>query len=125
MDLSNTSVRREWAHTDILCVNEDEDNRLVVLIENKIDSCEGVASLRKYLQEVKRAYPPSRGFKTIPLYLTPEGDAPTDEESPIHSCGLHLGLQNPGRPSQYAKVVIGADVFMSITTTPKCCGGTS
>ena len=86
MDLSNTSVRREWKHTDVLCVNDD--NRLVLLIENKIDSGEGEGQLERYLQEVERAYPRSSGFKTIPLYLTPEGDDPADEETPVHCCGI-------------------------------------
>jgi hypothetical protein len=79
MNLSKTTVHREWEHTDIFCVKEDEENRLIVLIENKIDSGEGEGQLERYLQEVERSYPPSKGFRTIPLFLTPDGDRPSDD----------------------------------------------
>jgi hypothetical protein len=112
MDLGNTSVRREWAHTDILCVNEG--NRLVVLIENKIDSGEGEGQLAKYLHEVERAYPRSAAFKTIPLYLTPDGVAPADDESPYVPVDYSLVCKTLDELLETRKSVMGADVVTTI-----------
>jgi hypothetical protein len=73
-DLGETLVLREWQDTDILCVNLDR--RLTVLIENKIDASEHSDQLRRYLEVVQGHYP---GHRTIALYLTPEGDDPSDD----------------------------------------------
>jgi hypothetical protein len=65
-------VRREWQNIDILLT--DDRQRLVVLIENKIDSGEHSDQLARYYEQVKRAYP---GWQILALYLTPKGERPS------------------------------------------------
>lgn len=74
-DLGRLAVRREWQNIDILLV--DQANRLVVLIENKIDSVEHSDQLGRYLHLVEAEYPPP-GWRHLAVYLTPGGDAPSD-----------------------------------------------
>ena len=72
-DLSATTVRREWQNIDILLLNVP--HHLVILIENKIDSTEHGNQLDDYYRVVQAHLP---GWTTIALYLTPDGDRPTD-----------------------------------------------
>ncbi|MBK9032264.1 MAG: PD-(D/E)XK nuclease family protein [Myxococcales bacterium] len=72
-ELHEASVRRESNNIDILII--DERNRLAVILENKIDAAEHSEQLRRYWDRVGADYP---GFKLIGLYLTPDGDEPSD-----------------------------------------------
>ncbi len=84
-DLGQMAVRREWEHIDLLLV--DKLNRLVVLVENKVDSTEHSGQLEKYLSVVEREFPPSI-WKVLAIYLAPSGDsASTDRYVPV-SYGL-------------------------------------
>jgi len=74
-DLGRLAVRREWQSIDILLV--DQANRLVVLIENKIDSAEHSGQLGRYLRLVGLEYPAPE-WRHLAVYLTPGGDAPSD-----------------------------------------------
>ena len=74
--LDQLLVLREWRDIDILLVDEDKTHQLVVIIENKIDSTEGTGQLERYYERVQRDYP---GWKTLGIFLTPEGDAPSNE----------------------------------------------
>jgi hypothetical protein len=74
-DLSRITVRREWQNIDILLV--DEPNRLVVVIENKIDSLEHSDQLGRYLRLVGAEYP-APAWRHLALYLTPDGASPSD-----------------------------------------------
>ena len=74
-DLDGLVVLREWQNIDILLL--DEANRLAVIIENKIDSAEHSDQLRRYRRIVKGHYPQLR---QVCLFLTPEGDPPTDPD---------------------------------------------
>lgn len=82
-DLSQTTVHREWRNIDILLV--DDVNQLAIIIENKIDSHEREGQLIKYWDTVNERY---KGWKIVGLYLTPEGDAPSDERYMRVSYGL-------------------------------------
>jgi hypothetical protein len=73
-DLSRLTVRREWQNIDILLV--DQLNRLVVLIENKIDSTEHSDQLNRYLRLVGTDYPAPE-WQHLAIYLTPDGAAPS------------------------------------------------
>jgi len=76
-DLDELEVRREWNNIDILLLTElSDDDKLAVIIENKIDSKEHSDQLARYYQIVKQHFP---GWKILGLYLTPEGDEPSDE----------------------------------------------
>jgi hypothetical protein len=75
LDLDEILVLREWQNIDILLV--DDRNKLAVIIENKIDSTEHGDQLTRYLQIVKQHHP---NHKIISIFLTPDGDPPSDEE---------------------------------------------
>lgn len=74
MDLNELIVFREWQNIDILLL--DEGNHLAVIIENKIYSGEHGEQLKRYRQIVNQHYP---DFLIVGLFLTPEGDQPSDE----------------------------------------------
>jgi hypothetical protein len=71
--LDHVTVAREWRNIDLLLT--DEPHRLVVLIENKIGSAEHSDQLGRYLRDAQVAYP---GWRILPLFLTPYGDAPSE-----------------------------------------------
>lgn len=72
--LEQMTVLRECRNIDLLLV--DEPHRLVVIVENKIGSGEHSDQLDRYAQIVHDAY---RDWRVLGLYLTPDGDAPSDE----------------------------------------------
>ncbi|BCL83535.1 PD-(D/E)XK nuclease family protein [Ktedonobacteria bacterium brp13] len=72
--LDHILVRREWQHIDILLL--DEAHKFAIIIENKIDSSEHSNQLLRYREQVRRHYP---GWGIIGLYLTPDGESPSDE----------------------------------------------
>jgi hypothetical protein len=74
MDMDQAEVRREWRGIDILV--HDPVNALVVVIENKIDSGEHGGQLARYLGTVQQQFPTAR---IVPIFLTPEGDEPSEE----------------------------------------------
>ena len=72
--LDDLVVLREWENIDILLL--DAQHQFAVIIENKIDSGEHTDQLRRYQETVERHYP---GWRIMCLFLTPEGDSPSDE----------------------------------------------
>ena len=73
-DLDETLVLREWNNVDI--VLENRPHQLAIIIENKIDSTEHSEQLQRYRTVAEQHY---RNWKLLYLYLTPEGDTPSDE----------------------------------------------
>lgn len=73
-DLSTAFVRREWRNVDILI--RDTRIRLLCVIENKVISGEHSHQLRRYREVVTQQFP---RYSRIFVFLTPEGDAPSDE----------------------------------------------
>jgi PD-(D/E)XK nuclease superfamily len=73
-DLHKIHVRREWQNIDILLV--DDVHNFVTIIENKIDSKEHTNQLSRYYKDVQKHYP---NYHIIGLYLTPDGDQPTEK----------------------------------------------
>lgn len=71
-DMQQADVRREWRHIDILV--HDPENKLVCLIENKIDSGEHSNQLKRYHNIVQNEFPTCR---LIPIFLSPGGDTPS------------------------------------------------
>lgn len=74
-DLSQAEVLREWDRIDIFVL--DQTNQLATVIENKISSKESTGQLKRYREKIERLYP---NFKKIFLYLTPDGDDPSDKK---------------------------------------------
>ena len=75
-DLVDTELRREWKNIDILAVSNA--NKLVVCIENKIDTTEHSNQLTKYENIVNNEY---KEFTKIFIYLTPEGDSTNENDN--------------------------------------------
>lgn len=79
MDLSDMEVRREWADIDVLLISPE--NKLVVVIENKIDAAEGKGQLEKYKARIARDFPAlgtGEQWRQLLLFLTIDGDLPSD-----------------------------------------------
>lgn len=73
--LDDTLVLREWNNIDLLLVNDT--NRLVVIIENKVDTGEHSGQLVRYRALIRQRYP---DHAVLALFLTIEGDLPSDEQ---------------------------------------------
>ena len=73
-ELDDVEVRREWESIDILIV--DPRNKIAVIIENKIDAGEHSGQLRRYWSTTERSF---QGYRLLGVYLTPDGEDPSDE----------------------------------------------
>lgn len=74
MDMDECLVLREWQNIDILII--DEHNKFVTIIENKVVSGEHDNQLQRYRTTINQQYP---GYRQLCLFLTPEGDPPSDQ----------------------------------------------
>jgi len=74
-DLSDAVAERERWSIDVL-VHSDRC-KLVIAFENKIDSSEHSNQLARYRDIVRREFP---GYRRVLIYLTPEGDEPSDPD---------------------------------------------
>lgn len=75
-DFSDSIVTREESNIDILL--RSKKNKILFLIENKINSKESKNQLTKYLNYVKSSYPK---YKIVPILLTKTGDEPENNDS--------------------------------------------
>lgn len=69
MNFSNLTVKREWKNIDILL--EDNINKFVCVIENKIKACQGSGQLKRYFDQITDDY---SDYKKLFLYLKPIND---------------------------------------------------
>jgi len=74
-DLHNVIVQREWQNIDILIL--EENIKIAIIIENKIDGTESAGQLKRYHETARKHFP---DYNIVCLYLTPEGDIPSYEE---------------------------------------------
>ncbi len=72
--LEETTVQREWRNIDILLLNEEK--KLAVIIENKVDALEQHEQLDRYYKTVRESY---QEYSIVGIFLTPEGDSPSDK----------------------------------------------
>lgn len=72
LDFYSFSIYREWKNIDIMLLSEDE--KVVVVIENKIGSHEHDNQLERYEKIIQDEYP---NYKKIFIYLTPDGEEPS------------------------------------------------
>ena len=77
-DFAGASVERETQNIDILIY--DADSEIVCIIENKVFSDEHSNQLARYYKIAKVRYP--NAVAIIPVFLTPDGIPPQDEDSP-------------------------------------------
>ena len=73
-DFGGCLVLRERHNIDVLCI--DEKHRLLLAIENKVDSGEHSDQLVRYRQLLEKRY---GDFRRVLVYLTPETDDPSDD----------------------------------------------
>ena len=93
-NLENTEVRREWRNIDLLILLHDL--KLIVAIENKVDSTESKNQLKKYSKVLQESF--SSDYKIEKIFLTPEGILPENDDSwwvysyikVAHQIELHL-----------------------------------
>lgn len=78
LDLSKIQVHREWNNIDVLLV--DDEQKLVCVIENKVDSKEHSNQLLKYRKVVESNYP---DYRKLYVYLTVYGEEPENEKEYI------------------------------------------
>ena len=105
--LDQVLVLREWRNIDIVII--DESNKLVIILENKINSSEHSDQLRRYYEVAQQHYPDS---KIIGLFLTPEGEEPShDRYLPVNYGQICRLLENliESRAS-----TLGADILTVI-----------
>ena len=79
-DLTNSQVFREWNHIDILILLP---NQYIIAIENKVDANESKNQLQQYKEKLDKYYPfdNGNGFKHIKIFLTPNGDKPSENNN--------------------------------------------
>jgi hypothetical protein len=102
-DLSLARVLREEHRIDILLL--DETHELAVVIENKIGGQEHGGQLRRYREAVLKEHP---DWNIVCLYLTLEGEEPSDENYLPIDYGLTYRLVEDLAESRAS--VLGADV---------------
>ncbi len=107
-DLDDLLVLREWQNIDITLV--DEQNHFITVIENKIGSGEHSDQLNRYRNIVDIHYP---GWRKLYLFLTPEGEEPSDPEYiPID---YHLIIDLVEKISDTRSSTIGPDIRTLLT----------
>jgi len=75
VDFYSFSVYREWKNIDILLISDEE--KIIVAIENKVRSHEHDNQLNRYKSILTKEFPK---YKRILIYLTPDGEEPSDDE---------------------------------------------
>ena len=76
LDYYSFTVYREWKNIDLLLVSDEE--RMAIVIENKVGSGEHSDQLNRYRKIVESSYPE---YQKVYAFLTPDGDSPSDEEN--------------------------------------------
>jgi hypothetical protein len=102
-DLHEAVVWREWRNIDLLI--HDPGERLVCAIENKVGTTEHSNQLQRYRQIVEGEFP---GCRHVFIYLTPEGEVPSDDAYIPLDYGQVAELLDAIRKSRQS--VLGADV---------------
>ncbi len=75
LDFYSFSIYREWKNIDILMVSNEE--KITIAIENKVGSHEHDNQLVRYKSILNKDYP---NYKKIFIYLTPDGERPSDKD---------------------------------------------
>ncbi len=87
-NLEDVEVKREYKSIDILIYSESE--KIVVAIENKVDSGEHSDQLNRYRKIISEEFSDSRKFL---IYLTKEGDKPQSRSPGWHTASYELVSQ--------------------------------
>ncbi len=102
--LADIEIRREWKNIDLLIISRNPD--FVIAIENKIGSKEHSNQLERYKKIVSENFAEQHSAY---VFLTPEGDEPSDEDWNIYSyADIHRVLTRVRRTNHAS---IGNDVL--------------
>lgn len=74
-DYSKSTVYRERKHIDILI--RDEESKLNIVIENKIDANETGNQLQEYFERIEKEFPVESGYQNFYIFLTPHKSLPS------------------------------------------------
>lgn len=79
-ELRGVDIRREWHNIDLLI--QCDEPRFVIAVENKIDAGEHGDQLSRYRKTIEQYFP---GWPTLRVFLTPDGDDPSDKSWCVYS----------------------------------------
>lgn len=79
-DLRKAEVLAEWQSIDLLIVSDSD--QFVVALENKVDASEHSNQLQRYRKLVEKRFP---DYKRIFVYLTVDGEVPSDDPYSVFS----------------------------------------
>ena len=87
-DIDDTLIRREWNHIDILVeipASFPGDDGWVIAVEVKVNAQESDGQLSRYADLVRKTYSGADGqnWKTIHIFLTPDGRLPSEENQAV------------------------------------------
>jgi hypothetical protein len=106
-NMADAEIRREWRNIDILILSPG--HRVVCAIENKIGTSEHSKQLQRYRKIVLDSF---KNYRPIFVYLTPEGDYPSDDSwIPYSYTAVANLLENFCRAHQSS---MGADIHTLI-----------
>ena len=77
MQFEAAEIRREWRRIDLLAVIQEE--KLIAAIELKIEAGEHSGQLGRYRDLVERQWPTRDGWRHLFLFLTCNGDQPSED----------------------------------------------
>jgi hypothetical protein len=103
-DFSDVEIRREWKNIDIFI--QSPSNKLVCAIENKVDSSEHSDQLKRYRYILEQEY---GNYQIILIYLTPDGDEPSDKKWRTYSYSKLLEIIDSICISY--KSTLGTDIY--------------
>lgn len=105
--ITSVDIRREWKNIDLLI--RCESPRLVIAIENKIRSGEHGGQLLKYKKIVREAFPHD---PSMFVFLTREGDVPSDEDWTTYSYAQLKGVFERVRRTNEGAIGEDVDTFL-------------
>lgn len=104
MEYHDFIVRREYRNIDLLLYSEQ--NKLVIIIENKIWSKESSHQLQKYRDIVDEEF---KDYKKINIFLSPLGEEPSDMKNWV-ICDYSLILEILRKSIELKKEVLGKSI---------------
>ncbi|MBS4028021.1 MAG: PD-(D/E)XK nuclease family protein [Ignavibacteriales bacterium] len=106
-NIKRSYVKREDENIDILVVNEQ--NKFIIIIENKIRSKDDGKQLSTYYNRMKARFD---GVPIIGIYLTPEGDIPNEETGKYEPIGYEAIFKIIEEILSTQKILEGTDLFI-------------
>jgi hypothetical protein len=113
-NLFSFNVYREWENIDILLTSSEL--KCVIAIENKIGSHEhshgstGISQLKVYKETIENKY---KGWTCVFLYLTPEGEEPSEEDWSVITYSDVLDVLETVNKKKETQLIIEARILIN------------